>query len=54
MKAIINVGISGSGKTHSNAFHPEYIVISKDIYRKLMTECMQIYKNMLLRKKILL
>ena len=36
MKAIINVGISGSGKTHSNAFHPEYIVISKDIYRKLI------------------
>lgn len=34
MKAIINIGISGSGKSTSNTQYPDYLVISKDIYRK--------------------
>ena len=34
MKAIINRGISGSGKSKSNSLHPDFKIISKDIYRK--------------------
>lgn len=34
MEAIINIGLSGSGKSFNNSKYPDYKVISKDIYRK--------------------
>lgn len=38
MRAIINIGISGSGKSKSTLEHPTHRVISKDINRKEIVE----------------